>query len=118
MTLKELYTELDADYEGVLGRLCNETLVDRFVNKFVQDPSSKLLIDSVEAENWEEAFRAAHTLKGVSLNLGFTQLNVVSDKLTEALRGGKALEDMALYEAVKQEYDKTIAAITQYKNQK
>ena len=49
-------------------------------------------------------FRAAHTLKGVCLNLGFTSLYKVSAELTEVLRGRETEGSDELYEQVKEQY--------------
>ena len=50
-----------------------------------------------------QAFRGAHTLKGVAQNLGFERLYQVSAVLTEAMRGNKPLEDRSLLDAVEQQ---------------
>ena len=41
-----------------------------------------------ELRNYEDAFRSAHTLKGVCQNLSFDRLYEVSHELTELLRDG------------------------------
>ena len=74
MTLRECYEAMGADYDGVMGRLRSERMVQKFALKFLADPSYELLTSSMAAENYEEAFRAAHTIKGVCQNLGFTAL--------------------------------------------
>jgi len=89
MTLKECYVSLNGDYDEVMGRLRSERLVQKFVLKFLNDGSYQLLLDSLAAGDRDEAFRAAHTIKGVCANLGFTSLLSSSEKLTEALRDGK-----------------------------
>ena len=61
-------------------------LFRKFIGKFSSDPSFQLLSDSLKAGSYEEAFRAAHTLKGVSQNLSFTKLYQSSHEITEALR--------------------------------
>lgn len=116
MTLRECYAKLEGDFEGTLGRLCSEKLVERFALKFLADDSYSLLEKSLEAGNYNEAFRAAHTLKGVGLNLGFTKLFEVSDVLTEALRDGSGLEDRELFEKVKEEYQRTIELLQELQN--
>ena len=40
----------------------------------------------MENKNYEDAFRSAHTLKGVCQNLSFDRLYEVSNELTELLR--------------------------------
>ena len=72
MTVKECYEKVGSDYDGVLKRLGSEALVKRFAVKFLNDPSFQDLTDGLAAKDGEKAFRAAHTLKGVCLNLGFT----------------------------------------------
>ena len=57
----------------------------------------------MEQQDWEVAFRGAHTLKGVAQNLGFERLYQVSAVLTEAMRGNKPLEDRSLLDAVEQQ---------------
>lgn len=114
MSIKECYEALEGDYEGTLGRLGSEKLVERFALKFLADVSYPALIKAMEEENYEDAFRAAHTLKGVGLNLGFTKLHEVSDLLTEALRGGNKPGDNALLENVKAEYEKTVKVLKEY----
>ena len=74
MTIKECYEKVGSDYDGVLKRLGSEALVKRFAVKFLNDPSFQELTDGLAAQDGEKAFRAAHTLKGVCLNLGFTEL--------------------------------------------
>ena len=116
MTLQECYAKLEGDFEGTLGRLCSEKLVEKFALKFLADDSYSLLEESIAIGDYSEAFRASHTLKGVSLNLGFTKLFEVSDVLTEALRGGNELENKELLEKVKEEYGRTIKLLQELQN--
>ena len=97
MTVKECYESMESDYEGALGRMGSEGLVRRFALKFPDDPSYLNLEKAIQEQNVEEAFRAAHTLKGVCLNLGFDRLYKVSAELTEKLRGRELNGYEALY---------------------
>ena len=47
-----------------------------------RDGSYQLLQDSLAKEDYEEAFRAAHTIKGVCQNLAFDKLGNSSEHLT------------------------------------
>ena len=113
MTIKECYEKVGSDYDGVLKRLGSEALVKRFAVKFLNDPSFQELTDGLAAQDGEKAFRAAHTLKGVCANLGFTQLFKVSRDITEELRGGNPDESKLpeLFEKITDEYKKTVDAI-------
>ena len=111
MTLKECYDALGGDYEEAIGRLRSERLVQKFVLKFLSDGSYDLLNSSFEKEDWGEAFRAAHTIKGVCQNLSFVALGDSSSELCEALRGGHTPEADSLAERMRGDYQRTIQAI-------
>ena len=112
MTLNECYAAMGGDYDEAMGRLRSERLVQKFVLKFPADGSYGLLCSSMEAGNLTEAFRAAHTLKGVCSNLAFNALLSSSSSLTEALRDGNAgPEVQGLFEKVKEDYRNTVEAI-------
>ena len=111
MTLQECYTAMGGDYDDVLGRLRSERLVQKFVLRFLEDGSYDLLCSSLESQNYEEAFRAAHTIKGVCQNLSITRLGSSSSRLTEALRSGWSEEAGGLVDEVKEDYQQTAEAI-------
>lgn len=111
MTLQECYAALEGDYKEVLGRLRSEGLIRKFVLKFLDDPSYGLLCASVEAQDWTEAFRGAHTLKGVCQNLALTRLYASSSQLCDALRNGFRPEAPDLARQVARDYEQTVAAI-------
>lgn len=117
MTLQECYAEMNADYKGTIGRLCNERLVEKFALAFLEDGSFSSLRKAMEEENYKEAFRCAHTLKGVCLNLGFTGLYEVSDEMTEALRGESRPADDTLFEKVQTEYNRTVALLKELRGE-
>ena len=114
MTMQECYTALEGDYQDVLGRLYSEALVKKFVGMFLADKSYQLLVDSMEAKNYDEAFRGAHTLKGVCQNLSFTKLYHSSHAITEALRAKDYDLAKELFTQVEADYQQTAAAIQQY----
>lgn len=111
MTLQECYAALGGDYDEVIGRLRSERMVQKFVLRFLDDKSYELLCGAMESGNYEEAFRAAHTIKGVCQNLGFTALMSSSSRLTEALRSGVTPEAPALAKEVAADYERTAAAL-------
>ena len=112
MTLRECYDALGGSYDEVLGRLRSERLVQKFVLKFLADGSYDLLCRSMQEGNHDEAFRAAHTIKGMCQNLSFTTLGHSSGELTEALRnGGTIASAAALFAQVQADYQKTSSAI-------
>lgn len=111
MNIQECYQVLGGDYENVLKRLTMDRLVKKFAIKFLEDPSFKLLETSLSEGNTEEAFRAAHTLKGVCSNLSFDRLLHSSKEITEALRAGDIETARELLPTVREDYQVTIDAI-------
>ena len=59
----------------------------------------------------EKAFRAAHTLKGICLNLGFSQLIEDVVNITEILRAGKLEGTDELFSKIQTTYENTVAEI-------
>lgn len=90
MTIQECYKKMGADYQEVLGRLHNEAMIGKFVRMFLQDDSFQILEEALRRGDVKEAFRGAHTLKGVCQNLGFSNLYAPAYALTETLRAGQA----------------------------
>lgn len=88
MTAKEFYDRTGGDYEGTLARFVDVKRIVRFVGMFMRDPSYQDLKNSLEKGNRDDAFLAAHTLKGVCLNVGFSRLFDHACAVTEALRAG------------------------------
>lgn len=74
MTIEECYKEMGADYAEVLKRLYSEAMIRKFVLLFLKDDSFQNLEEGLAKQDVKEAFRAAHTLKGVCQNLGFSNL--------------------------------------------
>ena len=118
MTLQECYAAMGGDYEGVMGRLRSERMVQKFVLKFLEDGSFDLLCSSMEAGDLSEAFRAAHPIKGECANLAFSALLKSSSQLTELLRAGD-MGDQAqeLFQRVKADYAKTAQAIQAFREE-
>ena len=109
MTIEESYQAMGADYEDVSHRIPNAAMVKKFALKFLDDKSMEQLTAALQASEVEDAFRAAHTLKG----LCFTRLAKPSIELTELLRGRRMDGYEPLYEQVVAEYEKTVAALRQ-----
>lgn len=79
--------ESGADVSGTLKRFMgNEALYGKFLTKFLQDANYEGLVRNLEQKNYEEAFKCAHTLKGVAANLGLNPLCRAVSDLTEELR--------------------------------
>ena len=117
MTIQECYQKLGGEFAQVEKRLPSVGLVRKFIVKFLDDDSYSKLCLAMQNGQREEAFRAVHTLKGVSANLGFSRLLASAGELTELLRAetesipGRAA---ALLEEVKQDYELTVSVIRAY----
>lgn len=116
MQLKECYESFGGNYEDVRSRLIKDELIHRLVIKFLADASYKRLSEAMEQADYSEAFRAVHTLKGVSQNLSFDCLSRSADALTEALRRCESepvdeAECAELFRQVSADYEAVTAAI-------
>jgi len=111
MTLKQCFEMFGGDYESVISRMLKEERVKKFTLRFRDDSTFELLTKSLKEENYKEAFRAAHTIKGLCQNLGFERLRKSSSALTEALRDGNKPDDDSIYQQVKEDYEQIINAI-------
>lgn len=121
MTLQECYEAMGGDYEDVMARLRKPERVEKFLLKFPEDGSFDNLRKAMEQGNQEEAFRASHSIKGVSQNMGFTRLFQSSHELTEAVRPGQgSLSDpliSTLLAKVTEDYRSTLDAIQKFKDE-
>lgn len=111
MTLQECYDEMGGDLGAALGVLESETRLARYLTLFLDEPTARMLFLALEDARWQDAFRAAHTMKGLCRGLGMTRLYDSCCALTQALRDGQAPQDDAPVRQVKTAYDRTISAI-------
>lgn len=82
--------------------------------KFKDDTSFQELETALNEKQVELAFRAAHTLKGVCMNLGFDHLYKPSFEITESLRASNLELALQQFDAVKEQYTKTIDALNEF----
>lgn len=114
MTIRDCYKAIGGNYDDVIGRLKLDRLVKKFVLKFPADGSYGLLLSALAEGNAQEAFRAAHTIKGMCQNLGFTALEKSSSAITELLRAGDLSTAEDYLPSVSEDYNRTVEAIAQY----
>lgn len=119
MQLKECYDSFGGSYELVNGRIHNDDLLGKLVCKFPADPSYEVLLRSMNNSDYASAFRAAHTLKGICLNLSFVRLGDKVTELTNALR--KDTDELidkeqcdVLLQQVITEYQAVVTSISEY----
>lgn len=90
----------------------NETLFERFLKKFPQDPNYSMLLEGMEERDEKKAFSAAHTLKGVAGNLSIQPVMEAASKLTECLRESGHLDEAAkLLPQLKEAYENAVTMI-------
>lgn len=113
MNVKEFYTKIGGDYEGVFSRMMKDERIEKFLVKFLDGTDHRELHTALEAKNYPDAFRFVHNLKGVGLNLGLTKLASVSSDLCETMRPGVApqVDITGMLAAVDAEYEHVCAEI-------
>ena len=112
MNIQEFYDSIDENYENVSSRMMgNQKLVEKFVRKFLEDPTYKQIKESVEKMDYDEILRATHTMKGIASNLEFTQLQQKSAKAVDMIRAGQREEVLPVIGEIEKEYQKVVDAI-------
>ena len=87
MLTVEALREYGANVDEGLGRcMGNKEFYLRLVGKCLEDGNYAKLQDSLAAGDWDQAFEAAHALKGVLGNLSITPMYTAIQDLTELLR--------------------------------
>lgn len=87
------------DVDGAMRRfLNNEALYIKCMKKFLDDSSYEQLKAAYDAGNCNEAFKAAHTMKGFVSNLGIDSIYHLLIPMVEKLR----VQDMSIGEELKQ----------------
>ncbi len=106
---------MNGNYEEVLRRLMNDARIEKFMTKFLNDTCLESLRAALDAKDYEQAFQAAHTLKGVSQNMSFSGLSDAVSALTEELRGGNYTDAVPTYfEETKKQYELVKQTIQNY----
>lgn len=116
MLIRECYEIIGADYEDAIGRMMKDERIVKFAGMFLKDTSFPELKEAMQREDYNMAFRMAHTLKGVCQNLSFTALYEPVQEITEALREKNRDIELAksLFPRVEEEYERTTAGIKDF----
>ena len=84
--LEENGVEVESTINRFMG---NEAMYLKFLGKFIDDQNCAGIGKNMEAQNYEEAYKFAHTLKGVAANLGLATLQNTVSRLVDELSGKK-----------------------------
>ena len=102
------------DVADALARFMdNEALMLKFLLRFPQDQNFALLKQAMDSGNVNQAFEAAHTLKGVTGNLAMTQLFQQVSLLVEDLRNQNLSAAQAQIPELEAQYSRILAALNE-----
>lgn len=117
MNIQECYQTIGGEYDNIFSRLKNDDKIERFLKLFLNENCYTDLEEALATENIEEAFRAAHTLKGVCQNMAFVKLYQSASVVTEYLREKNMVSAKTNFPAVQNDYMLTVKTIQEYLNQ-
>lgn len=111
---KQKLLEAGIDFDGLSARIpLKEDFILRLLGKFPKEQCYEGLVKAMEEKNYEDAFKHAHNLKGVSGNLEMTRLTKVTSDLTEKLRAHQYDDLDGDFEEVKKEYNQVLNAVNE-----
>lgn len=111
MTVFEGYCALGGDVRSDIYQSLSEKMLFKFLKKLTEDEQMQVLEQAILAKDRDTAYAAAHTLKGVALNLSISRLSHPLCGLTDALRAGFPQNADALFQEVKTEFEYTVKVI-------
>ncbi|MBK5254253.1 MAG: Hpt domain-containing protein [Peptostreptococcaceae bacterium] len=110
--LTDALIEYGVDIEDVKKRFVeDEEFYRECLDMFCDDNSLEQLKLAIDKGEIQEAFNAAHTIKGIAGNLGLTPLFDAVSELVEDLRADKIEGALKKYTNIELEYEK-VKAIT------
>lgn len=115
MNLQELPRYISIDVAGSLEDrfMGSKELYVRFLRKLLTSADFAALQELAAADDWQEALRRAHNLKGVCANLGLTDLSAAFAGLVQLLRseGFQPQQARRKLAAIVPEWEKTLRYI-------
>lgn len=87
--------------DGLTRCMNNQAFYIKLIGKAVEDPNFKKLEDSISAKDFDSAFEAAHSLKGVLGNLALTPIYKPVFDITELLRAKVDMDYAPLLNEIK-----------------
>ena len=115
--LKTILIDNGLDYQGIMNRFMhNDKLYLNILFMLPSDDNLQKLKSAIEVQDYETAFNAAHTLKGVAGNLGLVYLEQTISSIVEPLRRGELCYDyLTLCQSVEMELTRVFILIEQLK---
>ena len=95
MDVMGCYKKMGGNYEQAARLMGSDERILKYLKLFQGDMNFYALCSAVKENDFKTAFNAAHTLKGLALNLSLTSLADRTKELTELLRGGDPGEGLA-----------------------
>lgn len=112
MEVRALYEEIGVDFNDVLTLLRKEDRIKLYLVQTMDDPAFTALDDAMAHADYEAAFRAAHTIKGMGMNLMLKPMTDAAVELVECLRGGLNPGDEQRAESLYRELKSTCEHLT------
>lgn len=114
--LRKALINCETDIDGALNRFSgDEELYLQCLDKFLLDQTMAELDSAIEARAWDEAFTAAHAIKGLAGNMGFIPLFHATAELVVAIRTGRLKEIGVSYHEVLDAYKTVITVIRKFR---
>ena len=119
MTIQELYTAIDGNYDSAKRILQMDRLIEKFIVRLLDDKSFEKLQAARRSMDPTALFEASHAMKGVLANLGLDKLSSMASTVAEEFRPGKSrtMNDEALndhLDGLAQKFTTTISAIKEF----
>ena len=89
----------------------NERLYEKYLFRFLEEPTFPEPFKAIEEDRREDARRAAHSLKGITATLGFTSLNTLVKAQEFEFKNGRWEEGNQYTDELKKEYVRIISVL-------
>lgn len=105
------------DYTDAMDRMDNNAeLYKKLALKYLDNSCLADLIAALETKDYDEGYKAAHSLKGVAGNLSFSTLFDAASAMSAALYQGEYQAAEGMLEDVKAANDKVISGLEAWQN--
>lgn len=109
---KQQFIDAGVEIESALERFMNnDAMLEKFLKKFLDDKNFEKLVNAMQEKEFEDAFEAAHTLKGVCGNLSLDIFCKSVCTMVEYLRSNQYDEACAYMPELTREYENAIEKV-------